>query len=68
MKVYLIRHGLTEDIANNIYQRIDSPLVEDAIKENPYKNLHFDKVYCSPLLRAKQTAETFFKDFEIRRT
>lgn len=65
MKVYLIRHGLSEDIANNIYQRKDSPLVKDAIKENPYKKLQFDKIYCSPLLRATQTAEAFFDDFEI---
>ncbi len=65
MKVYLIRHGLTEDIANNIYQRNNSPLVKDAVEKNPYNNLRFDKVYCSPLRRAKQTAEALFKDFEI---
>ena len=65
MKVYLIRHGVTQEAIDGISQRDDAPLAADAIKQNPYKGLKFDKVYSSPLLRAKQTAEILFKDFEV---
>ena len=65
MKVYLIRHGVTQQALDGISQTDDVPLAEDAIKENPYKNLVFDKVFSSPLFRAKQTAEKLFGDYEI---
>jgi len=65
MKVYLIRHALSKDAKKGISQRDDTPIMEDGIKENYYKDLEFDKVYCSPLLRAQQTAEKLFGNFEI---
>jgi len=33
MKVYIVRHGLSVDMANGIYQRPDSPLNGDGIKQ-----------------------------------
>jgi len=65
MKVYLIRHALSHDAEKGISQRDDAPIVKDSIKKNHYKDIKFDKVYCSPLLRTRQTAEKLFGDFEI---
>lgn len=65
MKVYLIRHALSQDAEKGISQRDDTLIVEDGIKENYYKDIKFNKVYCSPLLRARQTAEKLFDDVEI---
>jgi broad specificity phosphatase PhoE len=64
MKVYLIRHAMSQDAEKGLFQRDDSPISKDSIKENYYKNWKLEKVYCSPMLRAQQTAEELFKDFE----
>ena len=65
MEVYLIRHALSQDAEKGISQRDDTPIVKGGVKENRYKNIKFDKVYYSPLLRTQQTAEELFDDFEI---
>ena len=65
MEVYLIRHALSQDAERGVSQRDGAPIVKDGVKENRYKNIKFDKVYCSPLLRARQTAEKLFDDFEV---
>jgi broad specificity phosphatase PhoE len=64
MKIYLIRHAISVDGQNKISQRDDSPLVENiSTKLPPIKP---DKVFCSPILRAEQTAELLFPGrFEI---
>lgn len=65
MKLYLARHGQNEDNANGILNgHRDLPLTDigiaqavevgEKIKE---AGLHFDAVLCSPLIRAKRTAE-----------
>lgn len=65
MNIYLLRHGETKaNKEGRIQGRIDIPLNEygielaeitrDGIKE---ENLRFDRIYSSPLSRARQTAE-----------
>ena len=62
MLIYVIRHGQSE---TNLQQQwtgwLDAPLTEkgrkDAEKAREFlKNISFDKVYCSDLRRAKETA------------
>lgn len=55
---------MSQDAEKDISQRDDSPIVKNFIKENPYKDWKLDKVYCSPLLRAQQTAESLFGEYE----
>ena len=63
MKLYLVRHGRTEWNINKLIQgRIDVPLNEIGIKDakrnsKKLKNIKFDVCYCSPLKRAKETAD-----------
>lgn len=62
-KLYLLRHGQTVFNVNSITQgRVDSPLTDKGIAQaNKVKeyfknnNISFDKVYCSPLGRTRQT-------------
>lgn len=59
LKIYLIRHG---NATNNIGIRSnDSKLTELGISQakernNFFKNIKFDKIYCSPLSRCIQTS------------
>lgn len=61
--LYIMRHGKTDWNAKHKLQgRTDIPLNEDGRKmaENAaieYNDIHFDICYCSPLCRAKETAE-----------
>ena len=63
MRLYVIRHGITENNVNNLVNgRNDIDINSRGIKESGIvslmlKDLMFDKVYCSPLLRAKHTME-----------
>jgi len=60
---YIIRHGETEWNTKRIIQgQKDSPLTENGIKQAEesakiFKNIQFDAIYSSDLLRAKRTAE-----------
>ena len=78
MYLYFVRHGQTNDNLNNIVQgRIDNPLNDTGkmqAKETGLKlknlNIAFDKVYTSPLIRAKQSGEIInsilkVKDIEV---
>lgn len=64
MKIYLMRHGETDYNKQGLIQgRLDIPLNENGIrlakltKEGFEKEgLHFDVAYCSPLIRARETA------------
>lgn len=64
-RLYILRHGQTEYNINSITQgRVDSPLTEVGIaqakKAKKYfedNNIKFDKVYCSPLGRTRQTCK-----------
>ena len=60
--LYIMRHGKTGWNAKKKLQgRVDIPLNEEGIEmakkaREEYKHVHFDICFCSPLIRAKQTA------------
>ena len=63
-----MRHGTTEwNIQQKMQGQADIPLnekgKEDAIKASfKLKDIHFNKCYCSPLIRAKETANLVLSD------
>ncbi len=65
MKIYLMRHGETDYNKKKLIQgRLDIPLNEYGIRLAELtrdgfrrEGLHFDLAYCSPLIRARQTAD-----------
>ncbi len=63
MPVYFIRHAETQGNANNVWVgRKDEPIMTEACSDLhasaiTLADLDLDVIYCSPLLRAKQTAE-----------
>lgn len=69
--LYVMRHGKTDwNVKKKLQGRTDIPLNEEGIKmaKNAaieYKDINFDVCYCSPLMRAKQTARYFFEDRDV---
>ena len=69
--LYIIRHGRTD--WNNEYRlqgRTDIPLNDEGLimareAGERYKDIHVDVCYCSPLIRARETAELLFSDRNI---
>ena len=65
--LYIMRHGKTDwNVLHKLQGRTDIELNDEGRKmaeeaANLYKNIHFDICYCSPLRRAKETAEIFLK-------
>lgn len=63
MKIYTIRHGYTNMNKQHLFNgQIDEDINEDGIKDaekarEKLKNIKFDIIYCSPMLRAKHTCE-----------
>lgn len=63
MKLYIIRHGVTEwNASNRVQGAADIPLAEEGIRlakntGEAFKNVKFDLCFTSPLSRARQTAE-----------
>jgi probable phosphoglycerate mutase len=62
MNIFLIRHGQTLLNQDNRHQYSSTPLSEKGVKEvqsisKHLKEAKIDKIYSSPLVRAKQTAE-----------
>ena len=61
--LYIMRHGKTDWNAEHMLQgRTDIPLNEEGRQmaidaREKYKDLHFNVCYCSPLKRARETAE-----------
>ena len=68
MKIYFVRHGETLwNKEKKIQGQSDIPLNEYGIElakitADAMKNISFDVVYTSPLLRAKETAMILIKD------
>ena len=61
MKIYLVRHGEVDSNLKKIYN-LEDDLNQTGIKQaenlkEKIQNLEYDIVYCSPLLRAKHTAD-----------
>lgn len=70
MKLYVIRHGETDMGKNNIIATEDEPLNENGKKQaievgREIRKLNINKIYCSPIQRAKDTLELFRLDKNI---
>ncbi len=68
---YILRHGQTDwNVAHKLQGQTDIPLNEKG-KEmalaagERYRACDFDICYCSPLIRAKETAQLFLKERDI---
>ena len=66
--LYIIRHGKTDwNVRHKLQGRTDIPLNEEgrqmaeAAREE-YRDVHFDVYFCSPLIRARETAEILFEE------
>lgn len=69
--LYVIRHGLTEwNAIKKLQGQTDIPLNDEGMSMATeacllYKDVNFDVCYCSPLSRAKKTAELFLEGRNI---
>ena len=67
MSIYVVRHGQTDYNVKKLYQgRKDIPLNEIGKKQamemaEKFRDIKIDKIFVSPLTRAKQTAECISK-------
>ncbi len=62
MKVYLVRHGQTDTNISNLYNFRGEDINQKGIQQaeelkEKIKKMEFDIIYCSPLLRARHTAD-----------
>lgn len=70
MKVYVIRHGLTElNKQKKVNGEVDEPLAKEGVKQAKDAIALLPKtikrIYSSPMLRAKQTAEIIISKLKI---
>lgn len=69
--LYIMRHGETDwNVRRKLQGHTDVPLNDNGRKmakdaAEKYKDVHFDVCYCSPLIRAKETAEIFLSGRDI---
>lgn len=69
--LYIIRHGQTDwNALKKLQGRVDVPLNEKGREmarqaRDEYKNVHFDICYCSPLKRARETAEILLSGRDV---
>ncbi len=72
MKLYIVRHGETDwNKARRIQGHSDIPLNEYGLylagqTAEGLRDVAFDIVYTSPLMRARQTADAIIRDREVR--
>ena len=69
--LYIIRHGKTDwNVRHKLQGRTDIPLNEEgrqmaeAAREE-YRDVHFDICFCSPLIRARETADILLRGRDI---
>ena len=69
--LYIIRHGKTDwNVRHKMQGRTDIPLNEEgrqmaeAAREE-YRDVHFDICFCSPLIRARETAEILLRGRDV---
>ena len=70
-RLYIIRHGRTDwNDRHKLQGRTDVPLnaegrrmAEEARED--YRDVHFDVCFCSPLVRARETAEILLRDRNV---
>ena len=71
MIIYMMRHGETDWNVQHLFQgRTDIPLNENGRKvaewtRDGLKDVHFDIAFCSPLCRAKETAQIILEGRDI---
>ena len=70
MKVYIVRHGQVPHNALHQYNTTDEDLTDYGVTQavelrDRIKDINFDKMFCSPLIRAKHTADIIAKGKEI---
>lgn len=69
--LYIMRHGRTDwNILKKLQGRTNIPLNDEGREMTQkaraeYQNIHFDVCYCSPLVRATETAEIFLRGRNI---
>lgn len=69
--LYIMRHGKTDwNERHKLQGRTDIPLNEEGREmarkaAELYKDVHFDVCYCSPLIRAKETAALVLSDRNV---
>ena len=69
--LYIIRHGKTDwNAIHKLQGKTDIPLNETGIEmakeaHERYKDVHFDICYCSPLIRARQTADLLLEGRDV---
>lgn len=68
MKVYIVRHGQVPHNALHQYNTTDEDLTDYGVSQakelrEKIKDIHFDIIISSPLIRAKHTAERIEKYF-----
>ncbi len=69
--LYIIRHGRTDwNVLHRLQGRTDIPLNDEGRQmaeaaRTEYRDVHFDICFCSPLIRAKETAEILLKGRNI---
>lgn len=71
MSLYIMRHGKTDwNEKHKLQGRTDVPLNEEGRRmaekaREEYKDVHFDVCWCSPLIRAKETAGILLRGRDI---
>ena len=66
-----MRHGKTDwNVLHKLQGRTDIPLNEEGRRmaeaaREQYKDINFDVCYCSPLIRARETAQILLKERDI---
>lgn len=69
--LYIIRHGRTDwNDRHKLQGRTDVPLNDEGCRmaeeaREAYWDVHFDICFCSPLVRAKETAEILLRDRDV---
>lgn len=69
--LYIIRHGLTDwNTQYRLQGQTDTELNEEGIRmaheaASEYKDVHFDICYCSPLKRARDTAQILLEGRDV---
>lgn len=70
--LYIIRHGKTDwNEIHKLQGRTDIPLNEEGREmarkaSEKYKDIHFDICFCSPLIRARETAELLLAGRDVQ--
>jgi probable phosphoglycerate mutase len=69
--LYIMRHGRTDwNVMHKLQGRTDIPLNEDGRRmaeraNEEYMDVNFDICYCSPLIRARETAELVLRGRDV---